>query len=95
MDKSQESIQHLAERVQTIWRKTRPRLMRLYERTEQVKARSLEAARHLRMTTENLQQMGLAFDQASNLAMYEWVRLPDIDARDELELGRVAANSSQ
>jgi hypothetical protein len=81
--KPQDSIDELAEHVERIWRKSRPKLMRLYDRTEQTKKRIMEAARFWRETTEDLQQAGLPFEQANNLAMYEWVCLPDIEEGDE------------
>jgi hypothetical protein len=87
---SPENVCHLAEQVQLIWRKSRPQLMRLYDQTEQTGMKSLQAARRCQTTTEDLQRTGLPFDQARNLAMHEWVYLPDIDPSDEAEIGRLA-----
>jgi hypothetical protein len=57
--------------------------MRLYDRTEQTEERTVKAARSWRETTQHLEQKGMPFDQANNLAMYEWVCLPDIEDEDE------------
>jgi hypothetical protein len=84
MIESQKSTQDLAEQVQRIWRKTRPRLMQLHDRTNQAEAKAREAANRCRGASEHLQGMGVPCDQADSLAMYEWVYLPDIDERDEL-----------
>jgi hypothetical protein len=94
MHPSPENVHHLAEQVQLIWRKSRPQLMRLYDQTEQSETRALQAARRCLATTQDLQCTGLPFDQARNLAMHEWVYLPDIDASDELEIGRLGAHSA-
>ncbi len=94
MHASPENVHHLAEQVQLIWRKSRPQLMRLYDQSEQAGIRSLQAARRCQTTTEDLQRTGLPFDQARNLAMHEWIYLPDIDASDEAEIGRLAVQSA-
>jgi hypothetical protein len=60
--------------------------MRLYDRTEQTKEQTMKAARSWRETTQHLEQKGIPFDQANNLAMYEWVCLPDIDDEDETRI---------
>lgn len=84
--KPQASIDELAERVERIWRKSRPKLMKLYDNTQQTKQRTRAAARFWRETTEDLLQAGISCQQANNLAMYEWVCLPDIEEGDENEI---------
>jgi hypothetical protein len=84
--KPQATIDELAEHVEGIWRKSRPKLMRLYDKAEQTKQRTRAAARFWQETTEDLQHAGLPFEQANNLAMYEWVCLPDIEEGDEEEI---------
>ena len=91
----EESNMHiLAERIERIWRRGRPKLMRLYDETKQTEARTHEAARRCTSTALDLQQMGLARDQANSLAMYEWVYLPDIEEGDRPRILAAMENSS-
>jgi hypothetical protein len=82
-EKEQECVNELAEEVETIWRRSRPRMMRRLDRTKRVKDRTQEAARMCRETTTDLQEQGMPFDQANSIALYEWVYLPDLDNLDE------------
>lgn len=82
-EQKQEGVNELAEEVETIWRRNRPRLMRRLDRTKRVKDRTQEAARLCRETTAELQEQGVPFDQANGIALYEWVYLPDLDNEDE------------
>jgi hypothetical protein len=82
-EQEQECVNELAEEVESIWRRSRPRMMRRLDRTECVKNRTQEAARMCRETTTDLQEQGIPFDQANSIALYEWVYLPDLDNLDE------------
>jgi len=82
-EEEQECVNELAEEVETIWRRSRPRMMRRLDRTKCVKNRTQEAARMCRETTTDLQEQGMPFDQANSIALYEWVYLPDLDNLDE------------
>ena len=79
----QEGIDDLAEKVETIWRRSRPRLMRRLDRTNRVEDRTREAARQCWETTVDLEEQGIPFDQANGIALYEWIYLPDLDAEEE------------
>lgn len=76
-------VNELAEEVESIWRRSRPRMMRRLDRTQSVQDRTREAARHCRETTTDLTKQGIPYDQANSIALYEWVFLPDLDDRDE------------
>ena len=82
-EQEQEGVNELAEEVETIWRRSRPRMMRRLDRTRRVKDRTREAARLCQETTTDLQEQGMPFDQANSVALYEWVYLPDLDNLDE------------
>jgi hypothetical protein len=82
-EQEQEGVNELAEEVETIWRRSRPRMMRRLDRTKCVRDRTREAARMCRETTTDLQEQGMPFDQANSIALYEWVYLPDLDNLDE------------
>jgi hypothetical protein len=82
--KGQAECDSLAEEVERIWRRSRPRLMRRLDSLKNVKDRTRQAARHCRETTEHLRGHGIPWDQANSIALYEWVYLPDIDAEDEV-----------
>ena len=81
------SVRELKEHVEKFWRKTRPRLMKLYDEKHQTDQRIETAAQYWLETIEDLRAQGLPYDQAYNLAMSEWVALPDIDDEDEAALG--------
>jgi hypothetical protein len=83
MERRQERIHEVSERVEIIWWNSRPELMRLYDKLGQVKVRTTEAASRYRETVRHLRRKGIPLDQATNLAMYEWVRLPDIEESDK------------
>ena len=70
-EQEQEDVNELAEEVESIWRRNRPRLMRRLDRTRRVKNRTQEAARLCRETTADLQEQGVPFDQANSIALCE------------------------
>lgn len=78
-------VNELKEHVEKIWRKSRPKLMQLYDETGKTERRTKEAARNWLETTEDLEQQGLSYEQAYNFAMSEWVCLPDIEEDDDEE----------
>ena len=79
----QAGIDDLAEEVETIWRRSRPRMMRRLDKADRVKDRTREAARMCLETTVDLEEQGMPYDQANSIALYEWVYLPDLDPEDE------------
>lgn len=83
-EKVLEKDERLAEEVETIWRRSRPRLMRRLDTLKRSKERTRQAARYCRETTEHLRKHGIPWDQAHSIALYEWVYLPDIDSDDEV-----------
>ena len=78
MSEEQINVDQLAKRVEQAWRRSRPRLMRLYDESGQTAFRIREAAQSWYATSQDLQRQGIPFDQADGLARYEWVSLPDI-----------------
>lgn len=80
----QECVNELAEEVETIWRRTRPRLVRRLDRTRRVKDRTHEAASRCREAITDMRENGVPFDQAERIALYEFVYLPDLDNEDEV-----------
>lgn len=82
--KGQAECDRLAEEVERIWRRSRPRLMRRLESLKSVKDRTRQAAEQCRETTAHLRSHGIPWDQANSIALYEWVYLPDIDSDDEV-----------
>ncbi|MBC8868500.1 MAG: hypothetical protein H8E44_03740 [Planctomycetes bacterium] len=81
--RSRDGVIELTDHVEKIWRRSRPRLMKFYDETQQTGKRTRQAAKYWLETTQDLEQHGLPYDQAYNLAMSEWVDLPDIEDGDE------------
>ena len=82
----QRKIDEMAREVEEIWRKTRPNIMRLYASMQQVAPRTQEAAKLWKSSAELFCRNGVSHDQANNLAMYEFVYLPDIEQSEEAEI---------
>jgi hypothetical protein len=78
----QDDICVLTEAVNNLWRKTRPKLMGLYDEMDQSQKRTREAAQTWQDTIEHLQQLGVPHDQAKSLAMLERIDLPDLEDSD-------------
>ena len=76
----------MARQVEKIWRTSRPNITKLYEQMDKFGSRTREAARLWRDSTELFRRNGVPRDQANNLAMYEFVYLPDIEKGEEAEV---------
>jgi hypothetical protein len=79
MDEDQiETILVMQKHVDRIWRKSRPKLVKAYELTEELNQRTEEAATQWVEMEAQLMSEGMSYLEAQNMAMREFVSLPDL-----------------